>query len=92
MTVENWLLALHMVNDPVDYLPYRIFVVFVGLIITALSVTGVYIWWKKRKARIHAKSHAASGTALHTSTNAKTRQRQHTMRASRLAFILAKGD
>ncbi|MGO9430296.1 PepSY-associated TM helix domain-containing protein [Rhodoblastus sp.] len=67
MTVENWLLALHMVNDPVDYLPYRIFVVFVGLIITALSVTGVYIWWKKRKARIHAKSHAASGTALHTS-------------------------
>ena len=27
MTVENWLLALHMVNDPVDYLPYRIFVV-----------------------------------------------------------------
>ncbi|MGO9773532.1 MAG: PepSY-associated TM helix domain-containing protein [Roseiarcus sp.] len=62
-TVENWFLALHMVNDPVDYLPYRIFVVFVGLVIAMLSITGVYIWWKKRKARIHAKCHAASGTA-----------------------------
>ena len=47
----------------VDYLAYRIFVVVVGLVIVMLSVTGVYVWWKKRKARIHANSRAASATA-----------------------------
>ena len=50
-TVTNWLRALHMAD--VFGLPYRIFVVVLGLIITMLSVTGVYIWWKKRKARLH---------------------------------------
>lgn len=29
-------------------LPYRIFVYALGLVIAMLSVTGVYIWWKKR--------------------------------------------
>ena len=60
MIVLNWLVSLHMVGDIVDYLAYRIFVVFVGLVVAMLSVTGVYIWWKKRKARVHAKSHAAA--------------------------------
>lgn len=32
-------------------LPYRIFVCILGLVITTLSVTGVYIWWRKRIAR-----------------------------------------
>ena len=32
-------------------LPYRIFVCILGLVITMLSLTGVYIWWKKRVAR-----------------------------------------
>jgi uncharacterized iron-regulated membrane protein len=57
-TVSNWLYALHLGN--VFGLPYRIFVCVMGLVITVLSVTGMYIWWKKRKARVHAKSHAAS--------------------------------
>ena len=48
-TVTYWLRALHMA----DFLglPYRIFVCVLGLVITMLSATGVYIWWKKRKAR-----------------------------------------
>ena len=50
-TVSAWLYALHM--GDVFGLPYRIFVCALGLIITMLSVTGVYIWWKKRKARRH---------------------------------------
>ena len=50
-TVTYWLRALHMAD--VFGLPYRIFVCVLGLIITMLSVTGVYIWWKKRKARLH---------------------------------------
>jgi len=48
----NWLRALHMIQDPVDYLVYRIFVCVIGVVIVMLSVTGVYIWWKKRRARI----------------------------------------
>ena len=60
-TFTNWLRALHMAD--VFGLPYRIFVCLLGLIITMLSVTGVYIWWKKRKARIHANSRSASATA-----------------------------
>ena len=47
-TITNWLEALHMIRDPVDYLAYRIFVAVIGLVIVMLSVTGVYIWWKKR--------------------------------------------
>jgi uncharacterized iron-regulated membrane protein len=52
ITITNWLRALHMIQDPVDYLFYRIFVVFVGLGVVMLSVTGVYIWWRKRQASV----------------------------------------
>lgn len=48
-TVTSWLSALHMAD--VFGLPYRIFVCVLGLVITMLSGTGVYIWWKKRRAR-----------------------------------------
>ena len=60
-TVSEWLRALHTAD--VFGLPYRIFVCVLGLIITMLSVTGVYIWWKKRKARIRANSRSVSATA-----------------------------
>ena len=48
-TVTRWLIMLHMAH--VFGLPMQIFVCLMGLVITALCVTGVYIWWKKRKAR-----------------------------------------
>lgn len=52
-TIESWLYTLHMAR--IFGLPYRIFVCALGLIIVMLSVTGVYIWWKKWRARrIHA--------------------------------------
>ncbi len=50
-TISNWLWALHFA-DVFGLLAYRIFVCALGLVITMLSVTGVYIWWKKRRARI----------------------------------------
>jgi len=54
-TLTNWLRALHMARDPIDYLPYRIFVCILGLVVAMLSITGVYVWWKKRRARqLHA--------------------------------------
>jgi len=49
-TVTNWLFALHMAA--VFGLPYRIFVCVLGLLVTMLTVTGVVIWWRKRRARL----------------------------------------
>ncbi|MFY9655339.1 MAG: PepSY-associated TM helix domain-containing protein, partial [Methylocystis sp.] len=55
-TLTNWLRGLHMAREPVDYLSYRIFVCVIGFVVAMLSVTGVYVWWKKRKARLfHAR-------------------------------------
>jgi uncharacterized iron-regulated membrane protein len=61
-TVESWLYALHMAR--VFGMPYRIFVCALGLVIAMLSVTGVYIWWKKRRARkLQLKRDARGGAA-----------------------------
>lgn len=30
--------------------PYKVFVCFLGIVIVVLSVTGIYIWLKKRRA------------------------------------------
>lgn len=49
-TVTNWLFALHMAS--VWGLPYRVLVCLVGLVVAMLSVTGIVIWWRKRKARV----------------------------------------
>lgn len=56
-TITTWLVELHMAN--VFGLPFRIFVCAFGLVIVMLSVTGVYIWWKKRAARRIAASSRA---------------------------------
>ena len=48
-TIESWLYALHMAR--IFGFPYRIFVCALGLVLVMLSATGVYIWWKKRKAQ-----------------------------------------
>jgi len=49
IVVGQWLNSLHMAQ--MFGLPMQIFVCVMGLVITALSVTGVYIWLKKRRAR-----------------------------------------
>ena len=54
-TVSVWLWGLHY-GDIRDFLPYRILVCLFGFILVMLSVTGVYIWWKKRKVRNFARS------------------------------------
>jgi uncharacterized iron-regulated membrane protein len=52
--ISRWLYWLHMaaVFGP----PMQIFVCIMGLLITMLSVTGVTIWWKKRRARKFSKA------------------------------------
>ncbi|HTO78333.1 MAG TPA: PepSY-associated TM helix domain-containing protein [Methylocystis sp.] len=59
-TLTGWLRALHMARDPMDYFPYRIFVCILGLIVAMLSMTGVYVWWKKRRARQFHAQHRGS--------------------------------
>ena len=47
-SISNWLQSLHMAR--VGGLPYKIFVCLMGLAVAMLSVTGVYIWWRKRRS------------------------------------------
>jgi uncharacterized iron-regulated membrane protein len=47
--ITRWIIKLHFGQSL--GLAYKIFVSILGLIITMLTVTGIYIWWKKRKAR-----------------------------------------
>jgi uncharacterized iron-regulated membrane protein len=47
--VTNWIMSLHMARW--GGLAFKIFVSIMGLLITALCVTGVIIWMRKRKAR-----------------------------------------
>ncbi len=58
-TFTSWIYALHMGN--IFGLPWRVFVCLLGLVITMLSVTGVYIWWKKRRARKFSKASRETG-------------------------------
>jgi uncharacterized iron-regulated membrane protein len=49
VTLVNWLSGLH--TAAIWGWPYKAVVCLMGLVISLLSVTGVYLWWKKRQAR-----------------------------------------
>ncbi len=61
-TVETWLRALHFA-DIHDSTTYRIFVAMVGIVTVMLSVTGIYLWWKKRRARRWSRRHLANSAS-----------------------------
>jgi uncharacterized iron-regulated membrane protein len=48
-TVTSWLLALHMAA--LWGWPMQLFVSVVGVVVAVLSITGVVIWWQRRRAR-----------------------------------------
>lgn len=48
-TVTSWLIALHVVA--IWGMPFKLFMTLTGGVIAILSITGLYIWWRKRKAR-----------------------------------------
>lgn len=50
--INNWLFTLHMGH--LWGLPMQVFICLMGLVITMLSITGVVIWLKKRKAKLIA--------------------------------------
>jgi uncharacterized iron-regulated membrane protein len=64
-TLTTWLVELHMAN--VFGLPYKILVFILGVVIAMLSATGVYIWWKKRAARL---AHRRRSIASHSLADA----------------------
>jgi len=51
---DQWLSTLHMghIGYGFGHLLYQIFLVVMGLAVTVLSVTGVYLWWKGRQQRL----------------------------------------
>ena len=53
---DQWLSTLHMghISQGIGHLLYQIFLALVGLAVTVLSVTGVYLWWKGRQQRLKA--------------------------------------
>jgi uncharacterized iron-regulated membrane protein len=50
-TIFTWLVALHFGSVRIGGLLYRIFVCVFGVAVVALSVTGVWIWWRKASLR-----------------------------------------
>lgn len=62
-TISTVLWGLHY-GDIRDVFAYRALVFVFGFVIVLLSLTGVYIWWKKRKARLLAQSRSKE---LHSS-------------------------
>lgn len=51
-TISAWLIALHFGAIRALGLYYRSFVCALGVVVTLLSISGVWIWWKKRAGRI----------------------------------------
>ena len=56
LTITNWLRALHMIQDPVDYLVYRIFVCVIGLVIVdAVRHRRLHLVEEARARKLHVK-------------------------------------
>lgn len=50
-TFDSWIVALHFAAVRPLGVAYRVFVSALGVVVAALCVTGVWIWWRKRAAR-----------------------------------------
>ena len=48
-TITNWLAVLHIAA--IWGIPFKIFITIMGVMVSMLSVTGAYIWWKKHRSR-----------------------------------------
>ncbi len=60
-TLTSWITTLHMAS--MWGVPFRLLITIIGVAVAMLSVTGVLIWWKKRRARVAARrgAHGAHG-------------------------------
>ena len=72
-TISTVLWGIHY-GDIRDFLPFRILVCIFGVVLVMLSVTGVYIWWRKckvRKARMPMTSQNAVTSTFQSALNSK---------------------
>ncbi|MBF1166099.1 MAG: PepSY domain-containing protein, partial [Dechloromonas agitata] len=46
--------------------PGRIMISVMGLVVAMLSVTGIYLWWKKRSSRERSKARQVAASVLST--------------------------
>ncbi len=58
-TFTSWILALHIAS--VFGLPWKVAVSLIGLVVVLITVTGVLIWWRKRKSRRGARRRVRHG-------------------------------
>ncbi|HTV21236.1 MAG TPA: PepSY-associated TM helix domain-containing protein [Polyangiaceae bacterium] len=49
--IDRWLIALHFGSVREGGIVYRAFVCVLGTMVALLSITGVWIWWRKRSKR-----------------------------------------
>ena len=61
-TIRTWLTSLHMAA--LWGMPFRLFMTGVGLAVVLLSVTGVWIWARKRQARAAGRARSRAVTVL----------------------------
>ncbi|NOT21739.1 MAG: PepSY domain-containing protein [Nitrospiraceae bacterium] len=61
-TITNWILILHMAA--IWGVPFKIFVCVMGVVVAMLSITGVYLWLKKRRSRVVAQARRARPAAV----------------------------
>lgn len=66
-TITWWITFIHLAR--VFGLPMKIIICLMGLVITALSVTGVVIWWRKRRRAKTKQIKMASAANLHELNN-----------------------
>lgn len=52
-TTRMWITAIHLAD--LWGLPFRILIFLMGGVVVMLSVTGIYLWWKKRYSRTKAR-------------------------------------
>jgi len=72
-TISTVLWGIHY-GDIRDFLPFRILVCIFGVVLVMLSVTGVYIWWRKRKvpkARMPVTSQNAVTSTIQSALDSK---------------------
>jgi uncharacterized iron-regulated membrane protein len=60
-TLTAWIYHLHWGSIAMGGLPYRIFVSLMGLAVAGLSVTGVWVWWKKFRIRARLRNRPRAG-------------------------------
>lgn len=66
-TINTWITNLHMATFWRPVLP--IFICIMGLLVAMLSITGVYIWWKKRLSRLKATQRSPAPVPLACKTS-----------------------